>query len=73
VFLGEKRSGRPKVADLPDSTVTLKLKTADFQVANAGPRTLETDPTRGQDFSGWMRALDSAAEATEFRLLDIAV
>jgi DNA polymerase IV len=35
-LLCEKRSGRPKVADLPNSTVTLNLKIADFKLRTRG-------------------------------------
>jgi len=55
--------GRPKVADLTNSTVTLKLKTADFKLRTRGRALSKTAPTRGQDFSGWMRAPRSVEAA----------
>jgi DNA polymerase IV len=72
-LLREKLSGRLKAADLAGSTVTLKLKRADFKLRTRG-RAL-SDPTHlAAKIFATARALSRPeADGTKFRLIGIAV
>jgi DNA polymerase-4 len=69
--LTEEVSGRLKAKELAGSTVTLKLKTADFKIRTRA-RSLES-PTQlaGRIFAAARGLLEREAGATRFRLLGV--
>jgi DNA polymerase-4 len=71
--LSEKVSARLKVAELAGHTITLKLKTPDFQTRTRATKL--TDPTRYADriFASGDNLLEREADGTAFRLLGIGV
>jgi len=71
--LAEEVSGRLKAKELAGSTVTLKLKTADFRIRTRA-RSLES-PTQlaGRIFAASRSLLKREADGTRFRLLGVGV
>ena len=72
-LLRQRLSARRKAADLGGSSVTLKLKTADFRLRTRA-RAL-SDPTllAAKIFAAGRELLRRGADATKFRLIGIAV
>ncbi|HXW29665.1 MAG TPA: DNA polymerase IV, partial [Xanthobacteraceae bacterium] len=72
-LLCEKLSGRLKAADLAGSSVTLKLKTADFKLRTRARSLSAPTQLAAKIFAVGRELLIGEAEGTKFRLIGIAV
>jgi len=72
-LLCEKVSGRLKAADLAASSVTLKLKTADFKLRTRARALVNPTQLAAKIFAAGRDLLASEADGTKFRLIGIAV
>ena len=72
-LLCEKLSARLKAADLAGSTVTLKLKTADFKLRTRGHALSDPTQLAAKIFATGRALLLPEADGTKFRLIGIAV
>jgi DNA polymerase-4 len=71
--LSEKVSGRLKAKELAGSTVTLKLKTADFRLRTRARSLPAPTPLAAKIFAAGRELLEREADGTKFRLLGIGV
>ena len=69
----EEVSARLKDKELAGATVTLKLKTADFQPPHPRPFVARADPARGKNFRRRRGLLERETDGTKFRLLGVGV
>jgi DNA polymerase IV len=71
--LSEKVSGRLKAQELAGSTVTLKLKTADFRLRTRARSLHAPTQLAAKIFAAGRELLEREADGTKFRLLGIGV
>jgi DNA polymerase-4 len=71
--LSEKVSGRLKAKELAGSTVTLKLKTADFRLRTRARSLPAPTQLAAKIFAAGRELLEREADGTKFRLLGIGV
>jgi DNA polymerase-4 len=71
--LSEKVSGRLKAKELAGSTVTLKLKTADFRLRTRARSLHAPTQLAAKIFAAGRELLEREADGTKFRLLGIGV
>jgi DNA polymerase IV len=71
--LSEKVSGRLKAKELSGSTVTLKLKTADFRLRTRARSLAAPTQLAAKIFAAGRELLEREADGTRFRLLGIGV
>jgi DNA polymerase-4 len=71
--LSEKVSARLKVSELAGSTVTLKLKTADFRIRTRAQSYDHPTQLAGKIFAAGRELLSRETDGTKFRLLGIGV
>jgi DNA polymerase-4 len=71
--LSEKVSGRLKAKELSGSTVTLKLKTADFRLRTRARSLAAPTQLAAKIFAAGRELLEREADGTKFRLLGIGV
>jgi DNA polymerase IV len=71
--LSEKVSGRLKAKELAGSTVTLKLKTADFRLRTRARSLAAPTQLAAKIFAAGRELLEREADGTRFRLLGIGV
>jgi DNA polymerase IV len=71
--LSEKVSGRLKSKELAGSTVTLKLKTADFRLRTRARSLAAPTQLAAKIFAAGRELLEREADGTKFRLLGIGV
>jgi DNA polymerase-4 len=71
--LSEKVSGRLKAKELAGSTVTLKLKTADFRLRTRARSLAAPTQLAAKIFAAGRELLEREADGTKFRLLGVGV
>jgi len=71
--LSEKVSGRLKAKELAGTTVTLKLKTADFRLRTRARSLAAPTQLAAKIFAAGRELLEREADGTKFRLLGIGV
>ena len=71
--LSEKVSGRLKAKELAGSTVTLKLKTADFRLRTRARSLAAPTQLAARIFAAGRELLEREADGTRFRLLGVGV